>query len=317
MNEVYQLTFFLSLGLLALVVTIFVLAASLLGRATESASNQQSIIINQKKKTSLEQIEKLEAQLETAKTKGHLDESIILEDLENNRIKSKEYDSELKRIRSRLALIRLKGAVIYPGSIFLGAIVFDILSTGLSSVNNNIAISLWIISVILIAAGIYRLLGTVSAIESVTITSSEYSEKLPQAVKTALMEIEEAKRPVPFVYFTETQFPLHLQPHSKKDLEASISLANGQYADDVEIHFALSPGLTFVDKQTYTFSKDHTYKNYTCYKYSRPKILRGMTYHDLITIESSSTQGSLKMIYYIFCKGFWMDNPVELEIVVD
>ncbi len=213
--------------------------------------------------------------------------------------------------------LKIPAAVIYPGSIFLGAIVFDILSTGLSSVNNNIAISLWIISVILIAAGIYRLLGTVSAIESVTITSSEYSEKLPQAVKTALMEIEEAKRPVPFVYFTETQFPLHLQPHSKKDLEASISLANGQYADDVEIHFALSPGLTFVDKQTYTFSKDHTYKNYTCYKYSRPKILRGMTYHDLITIESSSTQGSLKMIYYIFCKGFWMDNPVELEIVVD
>lgn len=49
MGVVYQLTFFLALGLLATVITIFVFAASQIGRATESASKeQQDILLEQK-----------------------------------------------------------------------------------------------------------------------------------------------------------------------------------------------------------------------------------------------------------------------------
>lgn len=50
MGVVYQLTFFLALGLLAIVITIFVFAVAQLGRATEvSSKQQQDILLKQKR----------------------------------------------------------------------------------------------------------------------------------------------------------------------------------------------------------------------------------------------------------------------------
>ncbi|GAI31373.1 unnamed protein product, partial [marine sediment metagenome] len=45
MGSVYQLTFFLALGLFAIIVPIFVFAASQVGRATELTSRQQQDIL--------------------------------------------------------------------------------------------------------------------------------------------------------------------------------------------------------------------------------------------------------------------------------
>ena len=56
MSAIYQLTFFLALGLLAIVVTIFVFAISLLGRAMETAARSEKDKVAERKANNVEEM---------------------------------------------------------------------------------------------------------------------------------------------------------------------------------------------------------------------------------------------------------------------
>ena len=202
MDVVYQLTFFITLGLLAIVVTIFVFAVSQVGRATESASKEQQDILQKQKEAKERQIEKIQRQLEEARKSGHLDELKLQQELQSTREEIAGYNTELKRIEERIMLIRRKGAVVWPGTFILAALILAIIASGLNDITirlnegqNLVAFVLWIVSVVALAYGIYRVFKTLGAIEEVTITSQEVIERLPEAVKYALKEFEEERRP--------------------------------------------------------------------------------------------------------------------------
>ena len=98
MDIVYQLTFFLALGLLAIVVAIFVFAVSQIGRATESASREQEEVLSRQKEAKEKQIERIQERLEEARKVGSLDEKKLLAELQESTEEIKGYDTELRPI---------------------------------------------------------------------------------------------------------------------------------------------------------------------------------------------------------------------------
>jgi len=88
--------------------------------------------------------------------------------------------------------------VFYPGVALVLALVLAIAACGLfeAYIYLTVALFLWIISLLLLAFSIYRIYKTLGAIEHVTINTEEPFRRLPQAVKSALIEIEEQKKPI-------------------------------------------------------------------------------------------------------------------------
>ena len=85
MGIVYQMTFFLGLGLIALVITIFVLAASQVGKATEAAAREQKEMLSKQKKAKEEHITKLVRKLDKAEKAGHLDGKEFTDELDRRK----------------------------------------------------------------------------------------------------------------------------------------------------------------------------------------------------------------------------------------
>jgi hypothetical protein len=314
---VYQLTFFLVIGLLAIVVTIFVFAVSQVGRATEAASKEQQDILLGQKEAKEQQIEEIQKQLEEARKAGHLDEARLLAELQNTREKITGYDAQLKHLQERIILIRRRGAVVCPGAFFLTALVLTLVASGLAGSQNFVALPLWIVSIGTLVFGGYRVFRTLGAIEEVTITSREAMEKLPEVVKAALIALEEAKKPELSLTFKGKTFPLHVKADSEVSLPLALEVYKGEFAEDIAVHICAPPGFGFPDRDTYTLPEDHDYPNYVGTIWYREKAMRGLRYQNTVTMKAPSKKGTFKIAYYIFCRGFWTATPTELDVIVE
>ncbi len=317
MGIVYQLTFFVALGLLATVVTIFVFAVSQVGRATESASRQQQSILLKQKKAETSRIDRIQAQLEEAKKTGQLDEPKLSKELEETKQDIIGYDTELRRIHERIVLIRRKGAVIYPGAGFLVTLALSVAASGLTEAQDlsTLALWLWIISICSLAFGVYRVFRTLGAIEEVTITSKEAIEKLPEAVKIALRELEEEKRPELELVFVDEP-PFRVETQSERLIEYSVRLSRGDIARDVIAAFFTPANFEYPDNPAKLAVPQTKYEDYNSARINLGDIKRPFAHPKSLKLKAPAEPGHYIAAYKLYCEGYFSDF-VEFEIEVE
>lgn len=314
---VYQLTFFIALGLLAIVITIFVFAVSLLGRATESASKEQQDILLKQKEAKGKQLETLQSQLEEAKKTGQLDESKLAQELQDSKEEIASYDAQLRHLQERVILIRRKGAVVCPGAFLAATIILAVTASGLAESQNLIALSLWIISIITLFFGTFRVFKALGAIEEVTITSQEAIEKLPEAVKAALKELEEERKPELELLFLDSQPPFHVKADSQTTLKLALRLRKGDRADDIRVAFFAPQGFSFPGEKLLTQPADHSKcPGFITGGVTFPPITRGLSLAGKKDIKVPSNKGTFEAYYRIHCSGFAGEYE-KFDIIVE
>jgi len=315
MGIVYQLTFFLALGLLAIVVAIFVFAVSQVGRATEAASKEQQDILLRQKEAKGRQIEKIQKQLEEASKVGHLDESKLLKELQDTKGEIAGYDTELRHLQERIMLIRRKGAVVWPGAFFLVALVLTIAASGLAEGHNLVALPLWVISIGTLVFGIFRVYRTLGAIEEVTITSQEAIEKLPEAVKVALRELEEEKKPELELRFEDAQPPFHVKAESETVIKFNVGLSRGDIARNASVAFWAPPSFEFPGSVATLPTSYGKYASYVSTKIELEDIIRPIIRKRRVNLKAPPKPQRYPVVYKLYCEGFYSDFK-EFEIVV-
>jgi hypothetical protein len=314
---VYQLTFFLALGLLAIVVTIFVFAVSQVGRATEAASKEQQDILLGQKEAKEQQIENIQKQLEEDKKAGHLDEAKLLAELQSTKDKITGYDAQLKHLQERIILIRRRGAVVCPGAFFLAAIVLTLIASGLAEGQNLVAFPFWIISIGALIFGSFRVFRTLGAIEEVTITSREAMEKFPEAVKAAIKALEEEKRPELVLYFQDEEPPFNLESGEQKKIEFAFRLEQGDIARKSIAMFFAPSDFEFPDMTTWLQPKyKDTVGGYLTTKIDLGDIRMGIDLPEDIDIKAPSSLGKFTLYYKLTSEGF-TSGYGEFEVIVE
>ncbi len=131
-----QSIFFMAIALLAVVVTIFVFSASLLGRAVEAYKRQKRTLIQQgrdyfARQVSLaeQRLKRFESSSERSSIKQDEDERAYEEAIE----KKREFKNASKNIEKGLNVFRLSGGVVYPSCFFLSSIFFSSLAWGIAA----------------------------------------------------------------------------------------------------------------------------------------------------------------------------------------
>lgn len=185
--------------------------------------------------------------MEEDKKTGRLDETKLLHELTNTKEAIAGYNAQLERIQGRIKLIKREGAVIWPGASFLTTIALTVAASALADGHNLAALSLWIPSIATFTFGVYRVFITLGAIQEVTVTSKEAIERLPEAVKVALRELEEERKPELLLTFTDKQPPFSMVTESEESIKFGVSLSKGDIARKVEVAFFASPGFEFPD----------------------------------------------------------------------
>lgn len=324
MEVIYQMTFFLALGLLAIVITVYVFAVSLLGRAMEAAVRSENEKLAERKKNNAKEMASIKKEIEEAEDSGQIPKGLIRKLKKLEKI-DKKFGKELAKIRRAPKLLTVKGGIIPPGISLLVAIILSGIAGYfwyLYTMDIFIWIDpavFWIASLVAVLYSIFRIYCSLKVIESVAITSEEAAlKKTVEAYKMAQKELEDERGPGPELAITlkDKNFPFHAKANSEVPLHLSLSVSKGGFAEEIDIHIGLPPGFNFPKRKTYTLDSDHDYPNYLVTEWEIPKVLKGLSYSNVIDIKTPPTAGSYNIVFYKLCKGFAAE-PVEKEIIVE
>ncbi len=321
MGIVYQLTFFLALGLLATVVAIFVFAVSLLGRAMEAAARVERDIIAERKENNRKEMATLRKEMKKAEQKGEIPKELRrkLEKLED---KDQNFNKELGRIRKAPELLTVKGGVIHPGIFLFISLVLSSTAFYLSTIkdfNSLIPLFVWVLGIAAIGYGVYRICKSLKVIENVAITSEEaWIAKTVEAFKIAQKELEEEKKPELGLMWKELETPFHIKADSTLKLVFGVHLETGKVADNVMAVFYLPPGFDFPGLKTLiqpddipVISKFITAR----VDYTAPIIIGAYTANEVI-IKVPPVTGKYTAYYRVSCRG-GRGQLKEFEIIVE
>lgn len=315
MGGIYQLTFFLALALLAVVVTIFVYAVSQVGRATNLASKEQEVILWQQKEAKKRRIEELQKRLEEAKETGHLDEFRLIDEILKTEEEIASYNDKLKHLEERVTLLTRRGAVIWPSGFFAATLALNIIASGIAASQNPAAFTLWLASLGTLGYGIFRVFKTLGAIQEVTISSEEALEKLPEAVKTALRELEEEKRPELELVFADKP-PFRVDTQSERLIEYRVHLSRGDIARDASIAFWFQPNFEYVDEVQPLPAPYSKYKDYVSAYFKLGDIKGSLERGHKLKVKAPSEARRYTAAYKLYCEGYYSDF-IEFEIIVE
>ncbi len=321
MDVIYQLTFFLALAVLAILVTIFVFAVSLLGRALERASKEKEKTLEAQKEATEKEIAGIQKQISKLLKKEHIKKELgeLEKKLRQLRKQGEEFEKKISKIGKAPELLTVRGGVIPPARILAIALILCGVALVLYESQIVIANLLWVLGLAAIFYSVWCIYQSLKVIESVAITSEEAAlVREVQALKTAFREYDEEKKPELILVWKKQQPPFHTKADSTKKLLFGLYLTRGDVADDADVMLYAPPGFSFPDRSSITQEADHPIAPEfvsACVYYGAP-IIRGGTVAQEVNIKAPTAVGKFEAYYRVSCRGFCGEYK-KFEIVVE
>lgn len=318
MGAIYQSMFFLAIALLAISITVFVLAVSLLGRAVKLSVEEQERAERDLKEHNEREIENIQTELDQARAKGKQpDEERLGKILKNLKRKRRRHALKLWWIRRKPRFLRANWGALTPGAFFLTAIVLSALALYWVNEVSTASICMWL-AVASMFIGICFVCVTLKVIEGVAKTSEETAfVREVEVFKTALRAFEEEKEPRLELEFLSEKPPLHIEPSKEKELEFGLKLTHGRIARKPEVFFLAPKGFDFPGTRTWFQTEDmgivtgHITASVD-FRNCRPAVI----YTRTITIKAPDKEDTYSLWYYIKYEDF--DSGYKsFEVVVE
>lgn len=317
MGAIYQSMFFLAIALLAISITVFVLAVSLLGRAIRLSVEEQERAEKDRKKDTESEIKKIQDKLEQAKAAGRVDVGDLSQSLQDLERKDSKHKWKLRWIKIKPKLLKVSWGALIPGAFFLTAIVLSALALYWVREATIASIYMWL-AVASMLIGICFVCLTLKVIEGVAVTSEEISLlRQKDILKTALKEHEEEKRPKLALQFEEKQPPFHIKAGEQMTIEFGLHFVQGEIARKLGAYIFAPSGFEFPGKHTWVQGKhvgEVTEHVTTGFEYG--DCTSGIAPARNLIIKAPSKTGKFKLKYKIVCEGF--DGDIEkFNVVVE
>jgi len=293
----------LCIALIAVVATVFVIAASLLGRAIEEASREQEEIARKKSKEFDEIIRGIKKKLKAAKKTEAIDS--LQQELDEYKKKKIRLDKDSERISQRYGWLTVKGGVVYPS-------IFFLISLALASVARYVAVvplvsaanSMWALSLLALAWGSYRVYQSLKVIESVAITTEEAQfKRTTQALEIALERYDERRRPKLNLIFKKGGPPFSYQHNTTNTLDFKVELMEGDVARQAEVWFFAPEGFEFTEGETWRQNDTFPIPNALTTVFQLGDLQREIGYLRRLIIKTPPQQNEYSLGYRLYCEG--------------
>ena len=238
MKDVITFGAFLALSLIAIIIAIYVLSATLLGRAktllkTQLGKEDQQHIIDTRKR-----IESLTLELQKTQPTGTIGDQ-LKKQINDLNAKEDEYKSSLRKIERSFRPLALNWGVLFPSSILLLALIFISLAAYGNSVSwTTIAqLIVFILGILCEFSAIAFIVFSLRLIEKVAVSSDELLLKMTvDAFKIAQKDMRNEETPFVAINITDPTFPLDVQAGSTFSIKGYIELLNGPSANSFYLH---------------------------------------------------------------------------------
>jgi ABC-type multidrug transport system fused ATPase/permease subunit len=327
-GTIFQMIFFINTALLAIVITVFVFASSLLGRAIEINKKQKQKYAEQQQDLMKDTIKSLDESLKSLKENKASSKEIIKaqETLKKQQKQYNKLEKKKKGTDSQFNMFTVnKGIGMQSGLFFLSAVVsgiaWSIFSNSVSTVAQNpkplvtgiylvITCGLMLIGI----CGFYRLL---VKIQEIAITTEEASLKMMiNAFKTAQKEIMNENRPV-LALTIENEIPLKTKIGQIVQIECMVHLKNGDAGRNTVVTVIAPIGSEFQetkgDKGIYPANAT-IYKNQPFCSFSLPTLTTDRYHPVEVKIKVPTKVNTYELILAATCEGNSIQESIPLVV---
>lgn len=294
----------IGLVLLGVVITIFVLTVTLLGKAAKVSKERRAEAEQKISQDFDRDIENLKKQIETSPHDiATLKQKI--EDLETKKTYTKSVLDELDDTYNTLGL---KESVLFPGGLFLLGILLNNWVI-LISENKSYQLVVFLISFSLLFGGIRKIIFTLQSIQYFSLNiKDDQIEQLQNTFIDALKTVESDKSPKPVVTFKEKP-PFIFKVNTENNIEFKIGLKTPgkDEAKNVDAWFLFSPEIEIIESSKYgkPFSQtpDYSIPKANTVRYKLDLVKKHTADWRKITINPTVT-GMFKMRYKVDCDDY-------------
>lgn len=297
----------ISIITLGIIVTVFVLTVTLLGRAARLAKEKRAETEQKSQQEFDNDISKLKEQTDAEVTPSDIYK--LKKQIEELELKKAYTERKIKEIERKYSALGLNDSVITPGSLFLLTLVFG---KWLIFINQNKIwqFTLFFLSLFFVCYGIKKIILTLQAIQEISINADDQSDQLKNALIQALEVTKGEEEPKPIVRFQEKS-PFVLKPNTEAEInfEIILGIPGNNEAKNVDVWFLFSPEIEIIpsDKYSTPFKQNANYPipNANTIRYKFDLVRRHTKSSGKIKIRAT-INGEFKLRYKADC-----DNHVE------
>lgn len=319
MGTIYEVTTYFILTFMAVVITVYILGVSLLGRTIKLSQEEKEF----RERENIEQFNKSLNDLndEAKKTEGG---NLLLIKKKIEAVEDTIRDSEqaIKKIQQGPKFLKVSGGVCIPFCLLFISLILIIFAIFLETNNYHKSSCLpfifWIGAVILILYTIYHEYKILKVIQSSAIQTEDiYFKTTVAAFEKALHHHEISKKPI--IRFDLSEPPIYYSGTTDK-LHFYLSLDHGDIAIKPAVMFFVAPN-------TITFPKKHTWYqssfvakigDFLSTKVEFNDLVQGINAPRSLTLKIPVDTGKYELYYKITCPGF--DSGLEkliIEVIQD
>jgi len=320
-----EATFFLSVALLAVVVTIFVLSISLLGMAIESEGLEKKA--RQEKLNNDIKIEKgqVENKLNNDPLGNSKEIKILRSDLFKLENKLKKGETKLLNIQNKYKqAFSVYGAVAIPGICFISSIILSTVTWSVLQQNPTFNVGGFSVALLLILAwaaiifGIYRIVESLVIIREVSMVSEQLIlSRNIEAFIEADKEIKLKEKPVLSLKSEQLESPIEVSPEEEFEIAYDVHLTQGAYAEVLKISWYAPPeGFAFISQgKKFVVSSNNTFfPNYLKLEHEKDILLRHRALYGKVKIKAAKKAGIYELAYHLVCKNFSSIEKFEVQV---
>jgi ABC-type multidrug transport system fused ATPase/permease subunit len=312
----FAITSTIGITLLSVIVPFFIFAVTLLGNAIERAKEEESKTKEQERKDFEIKINDIENKIKAAKETG--DSSELEKQLEELKKNKKKFNVQLKNIQRKYSLLKFKESVVFPGGFFILSILLNEVAK-IYEKSTTIGIYLWLLAVIAIAVGIYRLCQALILVQEVGIASEELQiKKFAQAIKIALVAHEKEKEEELSIEFREINFPYTCTANYELEINFRVKLKKGKIARKVEVWIYIPNGFVLVspsEDKSWRQGNDFVVPNIRTVKINLSDISIGPYTPGSLKVRVPNVAGEYFLMYSLRAEGY-SGSREQVKIIV-
>lgn len=315
----FSLTTSISIALLSVIIPFFIFAVTLLGNTIDRKKDEETRIKEQERNEFDAQISDLQNRINAAKESGKSDDlEIKLKEIQD---KKKKFTSQVKKNQKKYSLLKFRESVLFPGGLFLLAILINE-AAKIYSGYNILSFLLWIISLLAIFSGVYRMCKCLILIEEVVILSEELQTKrLSQSWISALTTIEKEKQEELNLQFKDITFPYVCEKNTDLIINFRVKIAKGKIAKKAHVWFYIPDGFELISppendtKNVWRQKNDHKPPLIRTVNIDLGDVSIGPAVPRYLKIKTPSTEGEYIIVYTLYAEGYSSDKQ-QVKIIV-
>lgn len=303
----------LAVALLSVSVPVFIFIITLLGNAIERAKNEEDKVRDQQLKDFELKITDMDNKIKALKDSG--DSTQLGRLVKEFGIMQKEHAQQLNRIKSKYSALEFKNCVLVPGGLFLFAILcFELVTKNIIS-----PYILWLLSIISMVMGVYKLCICLKLAQEISKSSEENNMKhMTEAFKNAMIAVRDETAEELDITF-KNKFPLKCKINEDISINYKATLNKGKIAHDTEVWFFVPDGFQLIDppeKDAWRQGEDFVIPNIRTIKIKIGNIRKHTSIPSSIKIKAPSLSGNYYIMYRLASDEYQSDRE-KLKVKVE